>query len=319
MSENEKEFVPSGHLLCKSVASQELLTVCDFYTSNKKHFVFTGSCDAKLALWKWDECLLMPVDCLDCHEDGIIGCDVNPDISTFATVSPATVALFNYDGDLSYKTFERKPRELSAAALSPNGVHLVVGSRTGSVSILNVASMDVCAFVGLPCRSSVRAVAYAPDGERIAVGCGDGSVYLVDSQRLSVLTSLHPHSDRIWALKFSPDGSLLFSSSRDSTIKVHDAGKQPHSICTFDGHTCQVTSLALSRNGRWLVSGSFDGLVCLWDVEERRSICKLLEQDAPISAVALTHEEPNLLMSSSEMGVLMVYDFDKLVRHGISA
>ncbi|KHJ42523.1 WD domain, G-beta repeat protein [Trichuris suis] len=95
---------------------------------------------------------------------------------------------------------------------------------------------------------------------------------------------------------------------------MHEAGMRPHSICTFSDHNGQVTSLAVSRDGRWLASGSFDGRVCLWDVEERRPLCKLLQQDAPISAVAMTHIEPNLLISSSEKGVLMVYDFDKLAR-----
>ncbi|KFD51255.1 hypothetical protein M513_07855 [Trichuris suis] len=129
-------------------------------------------------------------------------------------------------------------------------MHIVLGRPTGSVSMLNVGSMEDHAFVDLPCHSSVRAIAYAPDGQRIAVGCGDGTLHLVDIERSKVLTSHHTHSDRIWALKFSPDGSLLFSSSRDTTI----------------------------------------------------------------SAVAMTHIEPNLLISSSEKGVLMVYDFDKLAR-----
>jgi WD40 repeat protein len=35
---------------------------------------------------------------------------------------------------------------------------------------------------------------------------------------------------------------------------------------TLDGHTGEVTSVAISRDGRRVVSGSRDGTVKVWDV-----------------------------------------------------
>ncbi|CDW60256.1 Putative microtubule severing protein katanin p80 subunit b [Trichuris trichiura] len=93
---------------------------------------------------------------------------------------------------------------------------------------------------------------------------------VISAKLQKIYSSISAHSGRIWALKFN------------TTVKMHEAGIRSHSICTFSDHNGQVTSLTVSPDGRWLASGSFDGRVCLWDVEERRSFCKLLQQDAPV-------------------------------------
>ena len=45
----------------------------------------------------------------------------------------------------------------------------------------------------------------------------------------------------------------------------------------FIGHTGTVTSVAVSRDGRWLVSGSMDGTVRRWDVESDRGMMVMRE------------------------------------------
>lgn len=66
-------------------------------------------------------------------------------------------------------------------------------------------------------------------------------------------------------MAFSPDGTLLASSSSDKTVKLWDVSTG-HEVFTFTGHTGEVHSVAFSPDGQWLASGSYDGTIKLWDV-----------------------------------------------------
>ena len=57
------------------------------------------------------------------------------------------------------------------------------------------------------------------------------------------------------------------SGSGDKTIKLWDieTGKE---IRTFEGHKDEVSSVAFSPDGEYIVSGSGDNTLKLWDVKK---------------------------------------------------
>jgi WD40 repeat protein len=69
----------------------------------------------------------------------------------------------------------------------------------------------------------------------------------------------------IWRLTFSPDGGLLVSAGGDHMVHIWDLNTGDLKA-TLDQHTRGVTSLALSSDGRLLVTGSLDGTVQFWGV-----------------------------------------------------
>jgi hypothetical protein len=66
----------------------------------------------------------------------------------------------------------------------------------------------------------------------------------------------------------SPDGRLLAAASGQGEVRLLETATGTE-IRRLSGHRGAVWSLAFSRDGRTLVSGSFDGTALVWDVTGR--------------------------------------------------
>jgi predicted NACHT family NTPase len=71
-------------------------------------------------------------------------------------------------------------------------------------------------------NDEVYAVAFHPDGMRLATAGGDGAVSLWDLARGEELARLPGHKSFVWSLAFSPNGATLASGSGDSTVRLWD-------------------------------------------------------------------------------------------------
>ncbi len=88
-------------------------------------------------------------------------------------------------------------------------------------------------------------------------------------------------NDLVW----SPDGSLLAVAS-SAGIWLYDAPDAAPRL--LEGHTRPVSSLAFSASGERLVSGGWDGMVRVWDVETGEELAALPIPMGDINSVAFS-------------------------------
>ena len=84
-------------------------------------------------------------------------------------------------------------------------------------------------------------------------------------------------------MTFSPDGTRVLSAGEvdafgggDTTLKLWGDAYGPPDPHTFDGHSASVASVAFSRDGRRIFSGSRDGTIRIWDAERGGLLATLL-------------------------------------------
>ena len=81
---------------------------------------------------------------------------------------------------------------------------------------------------------------------------------------------LDKHSDEVWFLEFSHDGTRLATTGKDRRIVIYDVPSFRH-LHTFTEHEDGVTYIAFSPDDTKLISCSQDHTAKVWDVEVRHS------------------------------------------------
>ena len=118
--------------------------------------------------------------------------------------------------------------------------------------------------------SKVRSVAWSPDGRRIAAA-SDGGVRVLDAVTGEELLNLE-HSSQVDSVAWSPDGSRIATGS-DGGVRVLDAvtGEELLNL----EHSRLVRSVAWSPDGRHIATSSTFDAVRVWDAVTGKELLSL--------------------------------------------
>jgi WD40 repeat protein len=196
---------------------------------------------------------------------------------------------------------------LLTASLTP--AHRLALSAPGTlpppIAPLNAAYLTQAAQIDLGPWELVHALAWSPDGERLAVSAGEW-LYLYPYPSLDPPATIDLG---VWSpgLAFSPDGRWIATGGRDGVIQLWQTSSRTK-ILEIEAHKKGLNDLAFNPVGDLLASGGNDGMARLWDPHSGEQRIQMIGGSFAIPAIGFTQDGKALAILNG--GVVRVRELE---------
>jgi len=250
--------VPEGHLEAAFFAHDSYVWALEF--SPDSRLLATGDNAGKLGLWSLHARKESSIQ--TDHEDSIFQIAYSPDGKLLATSSfDKTVRLHQLDGRGPATVLKGHERFAWALRFSPDGTLLASGGSDSKLKLWSVPRrVEVSTLTGH--QDIVGAVAFSPDGGVLASAGADGIRLWSVAQKSE--SAKYTTTSTVWALEFSPDGTMLLAGDDLGRVRVYDAQSMV-SLRDMEGHSGKVSALAFSPDGKLMISCGKDATLRVWD------------------------------------------------------
>ena len=342
--------------------------------SADRRWMVAGSADKSARIW--DAATGKPLHTLNGHECGVQAVAISPDAGTVATASCGTLRLWFAESGKPAATLPGEWRAaIAAIAFSPDGALVAAVGAAGEVKVWNAltygggilrrASGDVGRTAVSPngerlalYRTKTQsievwdtheklawnwhegnapaALAFSPDGSRLAAGWPDGTVriwnaatgqpagdtgkfvaasswlgFTADGGRLTVgamplKLSLAGAPAAPISAAYSPDGKRIAGGQASGEIAVWDAVSR-QCLAVLKGHSAAVSALAFSPDGSRIVSGAADKTLRVWDAATYDPLLVMGDRDEAIVSVSFSPDGTRLNSVSKE-GTVRIWE-----------
>ncbi|QVL33113.1 WD40 repeat domain-containing protein [Telmatocola sphagniphila] len=208
----------------------------------------------------------------------------------FSSSFDRTVVQWNRETGEKLRTFGTpgsRQAGLLSLSLSPDGSLFATTSMDNSAKIwelnpVKATRSEQTAIKSFGHPNTVFASNWHPEGKQLATCCHDGLLRIWNVEKGQTLRTINAHNQPkpspIYSIRWTSDGRQLLSSSLDKSLKLFDAGdgKLIREFRPFDeknnplGHWDQVLCSELSADGKWLLSGSADRSINIWNFAEAK-------------------------------------------------
>lgn len=188
-----------------------------------------------------------------------------------------------------------------SVAWHPNGKLLAVGGSAdgGNAMVISIDKNKISTHTILPFIGSV--VSWDRKGERLAGYWSDGNMKIFNVMDDQVEIILDPDAESI---AWNPCKDLLAIKLRNGRIKLR---------CMVSARECliksadNVRSLAWHANGEYLITGSYDGIIKLFDIITRRAVT-LIHEGYTIRSIAWIDDKKSFSFAAAGVVKLLAFD-----------
>ncbi len=110
----------------------------------------------------------------------------------------------------------------------------------------------------------VTAIAYSPDGKRLATASADHTAAVRDPRSGRVFITLVGHRQGVSAVAFSSDGRRIATASADGTAKIWEVASG-RELLTLGARPGPLLDVKFSPNGKWIATAGLSDTTRLWD------------------------------------------------------
>jgi WD40 repeat protein len=283
-------------------------------------FLLTSSGDFTARLW--ETATGREIRDLEGHSGSIGSIAFSPDGQFILTGSEdKTARIWNAKTGEEIRQFQGHSEDVRSVAFSHDGRFILTGSWDGTSRLWNAVTGDeIRQFRGH--SAAVLSVAFSLDGKSVLTGGEDNTARLWDALTGNETRRFEGHSESIISVAVSPDGRSILTGSEDGSARLwlSATGKE---IQQFRGRRTArewdawlrdlatgkknvqhrlypgaILSVAFSQDGRFIVTGNYDGTAQLRDAVTGREINSFEEHLGPVLSVAVSPDGRSVLTGS---------------------
>jgi WD40 repeat protein len=261
-------FWEDGEIVAWDVRTGQIVRTLEGHTSGVTNLALSadGTMLASseiwdLSVWIWDVETGRRLRTLGHHATFVRSIALSPDGGMMASGSDAKYAGM-YDvqtGELLHSLGQEDP--VHHLTFSPDGSKLATGT-WNTLRLWDTETGESLRTLELPEGYGRGGIVFSPDGDMVAAGANDGTVWLLDVDTGRSVRSFRGHTGGVSSVAFSPGGALLASAAGDRTVRLWDVetGRLVHML-----DTGSVGTLTFSQDGL-ILAGAGSGILRLWGI-----------------------------------------------------
>ncbi|WP_026104039.1 WD40 repeat domain-containing protein [Anabaena sp. PCC 7108] len=242
-----------------------------------------------------------------------VGCNYIQSVPILASGSRGETKLWDLSKGELIETLSEYPWSISGVVdevnsldFSTDGQTLVSVGADSTIKIWHTGALDLIDILHTH-HGNVRCVAFTPDGKMLATGGDDRKILFWSLRDRQVENTLCLDDTAAHSMVLSQDGKILVTGSYRKikvwrlTSSLNKKNQQEiKQIHTLMGHSHIVNSLAISANAKYLVSGSQDKTIRVWNLVTGELIHTLKSHREGVFAVSLSPNEQIIASGSAD-------------------
>jgi WD40 repeat protein len=160
---------------------------------------------------------------------------------------------------------------ITSVAVSPDGKHIMSGSKDGVVRFWNAVTGKVTLVSHSRTRSAITSVAFFPDEAWAVAGSSELDFWMWDREKEMWQWHDYPadafqEARAIRSVAISASGKIIVCGSR-TNIQIWDSDKGDLLAPPYPATDGVINSVAVSSDAKLIVSGSHNSTFRVWDVD----------------------------------------------------
>ncbi|MCL1470115.1 WD40 repeat domain-containing protein [Argonema antarcticum] len=203
-----------------------------------------------------------------------------------------------------------------SAAVSPDGSEVWTGSKDQTLNVWMLGTEEPLSYFR---GRSVPYISFTSDGKQrivqIGEAQGDINFYIWDLEKSGsprILSELC-YEEELNNVIFTTNPKQVFHSSFSDQFGANIVAwsweeETEEILFSFTTHTSYITSLAISPDNKWIISGSVDKTIKVWNLEIKEETFTPMEHEFPLEYVAFTPDGKRLISRSRSDDTLQVWN-----------
>ncbi len=248
------------------------------------------------------------------HSDTIQAIFFSPDMRSMASGSrDGTLRVWDIATGKNRHIEKEHFGGFSYFALSPDGKFIVTPSDDSYMCLWDTATGKLLKTYNKGRQTLVSDVAFSPDGRTITKTSRNGTIRLLDRNKIRRGKMLEVNRKGVMCIDYSPDGNTVAMGCGDMTVQVWDANIQEKKRTLrehkdgFKADNDGIKDAVYSPNSKTITTVGYDGKIRSWDVDTGERKPDIKPQIKDIMCVAYS-PDGNTLAIVDQRGTIHLLD-----------